>query len=563
MLCSLNIQDLAVVESLVLELSNGLTILTGETGAGKSILLTALGLALGDRADSGYIRPGCKRAEINLEFDLCDAVDANQWLIDNQLDDGQYCLVRRVLSEEGRSKAFINNRPVTLQNLQELSNLLVEIHGQHDHLKLLQNTQQRRLLDEFVENRAILEQLVRLHNRWKTTKTELDKLIKQAEENSARQDLLCYQITELEQAGVETLDYPGLLEEHNIQSNLGKILTLGQQQLQQLYENEQSSVNALLGQSITALSELAGLAPEFNEITGLLDDALIQVQESSHILRRRLESLESDPKRLEWLEEKLSILHGLGKKHRTTPEDLLQTLNTLRDELDGIQHGSERIAELHDSVEALIEEYVALAGKLSQNRAKGAKLLEDQISSIIKQLGMPHGELVIKVTTQSNDIPKVEGNDRVEFLVSANPGLPPRPLGKIASGGELSRISLAIQVAATSVKMTPTMIFDEVDSGIGGKVAEIVGQKLRSLGETKQVFCVTHLPQVAAQSHHHLLVEKLSDQDMTHSQVTQLSNEERKLEIARMLGGVKITEQTLAHASEMLLWIENNASSSG
>lgn len=558
MLCSLTIQDLAVVESLDLELDHGLTVLTGETGAGKSILLTALGLALGDRADSTYIRPGSNRAEINLEFDLHDAVEAKQWLIDNQLDQGQDCLIRRVLNEDGRSKAFINNRPVTLQFLQELSSSLVEIHGQHAHLKLLQNIQQRKLLDDFAGNQAALRQVRHLYQQWLSTKTQLGQLIEQADQRASREELLRYQIKELEQTEVETLDYPSLLEEHGIQSNLGQILTMGQQQLQQLYENEEYSVNSLLGQSITVMSELAELAPELNEVSELLAEAMIQIQESTHILRRRLDSLESDPKRLEWLEERLSVLHALGKKHQTSPADLPKVLKTLQAELNGIQHQSERIAEIQEKVDSLVTDYARLSGELSNARSKGAKLLQDNITNIIQHLGMPHGKFVIDVTTQDNAIPKQEGNDRVEFLVSANPGLPPGPIGKIASGGELSRISLAIQVAAMSVKNAPTMIFDEVDSGIGGAVAEVVGQRMRSLGESRQVFCVTHLPQVAAQSHQHLLVEKLNERDMTHSQVKKLSSEERRREIARMLGGLKITEHTLAHASEMLQWADSS-----
>lgn len=557
MLCSLNIRDLAVVESLDLDFNNGLSVLTGETGAGKSILLTALGLALGNRADSGYIRSGCKKAEINLEFDLNEAIEAKHWLIEQELDDGRYCLIRRVLSDDGRSRAFINNRPVTLQSLQEIASLLIEIHGQHAHLKLMQNVQQRQLLDELSENHLILDALGQVYRQWRGAKSDLDNLIQESEKKSLREDLLGHQIAELEQSEIESQNYAALLEEHVLQANLDKILSLGQQQLQQLDEDEHHSINVLLGRSINTMVELGELSPEFNEVSELLNEALIQTKESTQIIRRRLDSLESDPNRLEWLEEWLGIVHGLAKKHQVTPEDLPQILNNLRDEQCRFQQSSERITELQEKIVALEVDYTGFANNLSKRRKEGAQTFQKKISQIIKELGMPHGEFAIGVSTRDGAVLKEEGLDNVEFRVSANPGMPPKAIGKIASGGELSRISLAIQVVAMNAKITPTMVFDEVDSGIGGAVAEIVGQRLRALGKNKQVFCVTHLAQVAAQAHQHLLVEKSSGEMTTRSRVRVLSGKERRSEIARMLGGVKITEQTLAHASEMLAWSDS------
>ncbi len=554
MLCSLNIRDLAVVESLDLDFKKGLSVLTGETGAGKSILLTALGLALGNRADAGYIRSGCKKAEINLEFDLDDAIDAKQWLIEHELEDGGYCLIRRVLSDDGRSRAFINNRPVTLQALQEIASLLIEIHGQHAHLKLLQNVQQRQLLDELSGNHLILDAMGQVYRQWRGAKSDLDNLIQEAEKRSLREDLLSHQIAELEQSEIESQSYVALLEEHVLQANLGKILSLGQQQLQQLDEDEHHSVNVLLGRSINTMAELGELSPSFNEVSELLNEALIQTQESTQIIRRHLDSLESDPNRLEWLEEWLGTVHGLAKKHQVTPKELPQILNNLRDEYCRFQRSSERISELQKKIAALEVDYTGFANKLSKRRIEGARTLQKKISKIIKELGMPHGEFVIGVSSSDVNFLKAEGLDSVEFRVSANPGMPPQAIGKISSGGELSRISLAIQVVAMSAKITPTMVFDEVDSGIGGAVAEIVGQRLRALGKHKQVFCVTHLAQVAAQAHQHLRVKKSIGKTTTQSQVRILSDEERRTEIARMLGGLKITEQTLAHASEMLGW---------
>lgn len=553
MLCNLNIKDLAVVASLDLDFDSGLSVLTGETGAGKSILLTALGLALGDRADSGYIRPGAGKAEINLAFDLADVPGARQWLDENELlDEDETCLIRRVISSDGRSKAFINNRPATLQSLQELASRLVEIHGQHAHLHLLQAGEQRRILDESSGNQALLERLAELCQAWRGAHDALETATHLAHAGAAREELLRYQIEEMEQHDVDTLDYQALSDEHTLQANAGKILGTGQAQLELLYEDERHSVNAQLNQAIHALADLAQLAPEFGETRALLEEARIQVKEASGELRRRLERLEADPQRLSWLDDTLGILHRLARKHQVTPHELRAHLASLRQELDGIEHGSERIAQLQADVERLERDYRKTAEELSARRLAGSERLQTRISAIIRELGMPQGELRISVAVTPDQTPTPHGNDRIEFLVSANPGLPPRPLAKVASGGELSRISLAIQVAATDSKTTPTLIFDEVDTGIGGGVAEIVGQKLRALGEGRQVFCVTHLHQVAAQGHCHLLVEKTSVDDLTQTGVRTLTPDQRKHEIARMLGGVKITQQTLAHAAELL-----------
>jgi len=553
MLHALNIKDLAVVESLSLELEPGLTVLTGETGAGKSILLTALGLALGERADAGLIRAGAGRAEIDLAFSLADAPQARAWLAERELlDEEDLCLIRRVVNQDGRSKAFINNRPATLQSLQALASNLVEIHGQHAHLRLLDSHEQRRLLDASSGHKALLETLQEVQRRWREVREALTAQNRAAKDGASRAELLRYQIEEMEQHGIEALDYDALAEEHTRQANREKILSTGQAQLERLYEDEQHSVNARLNQILHALGEIGQLAPEFNGISGLLGEARIQVKEAGSELRRQLEKLEADPGRLAWLDEKLADLHRLARKHQAHPRDLRQLAEHLRDELGGIELGAESISRLQGELDALEREYRTLAGRLSQSRAAGGQRLQAQISATLHELGMPQGRFIIDVTAEPDQPPTPFGNDRVDFLVSANPGLPPRPLGKVASGGELSRISLSIQVAATEAKTAPTLIFDEVDSGIGGGVAEIVGQKLRTLGQDRQIFCVTHLHQVAALGHHHLLVEKTSDQASTQTRVRKLQAEQRKHEIARMLGGVRITGQTLAHAEEML-----------
>ena len=554
MLTHLQIRDLAVVAALDLNFGRGLTVLTGETGAGKSILLTALGLALGDRADSGFIRPGAARTEVSLEFDLSDAPEARVWLEDNELrdPDDAACLIRRTVAQDGRSKAFVNNRPVTLQSLQELGSGLMEIHGQHAHVKLLHPGEQRRLLDEAAGHAELVGAVAKTYRRWQETREELEKLSGPGLDRSAREELLRYQIDELESQQVESLDLAALDEEHARLANLGRILSEGQSQLDRIYEDDSHSAAALLRQAIHGLHELARFDAPLGEIAALLGEAHVQVKEAGQSLRRRLEDMEPNPARLEEIERRLGVLHALARKHQAKPEGLAQRLHELRAELLGLEGRAERVAHLQAELSRLEDEYRAEATRLSASRTAYAAQVGAQINAMIRELGMPQGRFLIEVGLQDDPTPRVTGLDQIAFLVSANPGLPPRPLNKVASGGELSRISLAIQVATLHSKSTPTLIFDEVDSGIGGGVAEIVGQKLRALGSDRQVFCVTHLHQVAAQGHRHLRVEKAERDGMTESSVRPLDGEERTREIARMLGGMRITEQTLAHAREML-----------
>ncbi|MGR9045695.1 MAG: DNA repair protein RecN [Gammaproteobacteria bacterium] len=552
MLLNLSINDLAVVKTLDLDLNQGMSVLTGETGAGKSILLTALGLALGDRADSGYIRPHCKRAEINLEFDLTDAPLAKAWLLENELDNDQQCLIRRIISQDGRSKAHINGRPVTLQALQELSGKLVEIHGQHAHLTLLHADEQRRLLDDYAKNQTLLDEVKNCYQLWHSTSQELARLVRANSDQAEREELLRFQIEELRQLDLEHFNYTELTDEHSTLANLGEILTRGHEQLERLYEAEEQSVDQLLGHAVNALSELSRYAPDLNDIGSLLNEAQIQIEEASQQLRRYLESLEADPGRLEWLENQIGIIQALSRKHYVSPEQLPELAVQLEQELNNLTHSNERIEALTRQVQSLLTDYRQLAEQLTRKRIESGQELQQRISETIQDLGMPQGEFIVQVNGLDDNTPRAFGKDKVEFLVSANPGLPPKPLAKVASGGELSRISLAIQVVASNDKTTPTMIFDEVDSGIGGGIAEVVGQKLRRLSQNRQVMCVTHLAQVAALAHYHLYVSKNNQADITASSVRLLTTEERIEEIARMLGGINITANTLAHAKEML-----------
>jgi DNA repair protein RecN (Recombination protein N) len=551
MLLNLTILDLAVVKSLNLDLAKGMSVLTGETGAGKSILLTALGLALGDRADAGYIRPNCSRAEVNLEFDLSDAPSAKQWLEEQELDTDGQCLIRRVINADGRSKAYINNRVVTLQSLQSLSEKLVEIHGQHAHLTLLHSDEQRRLLDVFAKTQPLLDKVNNCYKQWQQAHKELNVLIKTNNEKQQREELLRYQLEELQQLDFSRYDYVVLSEEHSKQANLEHILSTGAIQLDTLYEGD-NSLYSNFNQSIKDLSHIARYASELSDIVNLLSEAQIQTEEAAVQLRQFLKNQDADPQRMAELETQITLIQNLSRKHHVSPETLPDLFKQLDDELNALTHSSERVEQLSEQTSRLLADYQQLAQQLSEKRQQQAKKLQKQISLTIKELGMPHGEFIIEITQVDNNLPKLNGIDSVNFLVSANVGLQPKPLVKVASGGELSRISLAIQVTTASDKSTPTMIFDEVDSGIGGGIAEIVGQKLRHLSHNRQVLCVTHLPQVAAQAHQHLYVEKTNKTDITTSTVQLLTNQQRVSEVARMLGGVIMTANTLAHAQEML-----------
>lgn len=553
MLISLNIRNLAVVKHLDLEFQSGFTALTGETGAGKSILLTALGLALGERANPDIVRKDSDKAEIVLEFDLSAALEVRQWLQANDLDAGQTCLIRRSVAGQGRSRAFLNDHPVSLQTLQDLARQLVEIHGQHAHLHLLHGNAQRQLVDAHANNAPLLQQCLDRYRHWRATRQQLASIQQSAADQNLREEFLRFQIQELEEADIDHLDFDALIEEHVRLANLDKILTGVQSQCHQLFEADYA-VELKVDQGARELESLAELAPELQEVSELLRQAQIQLDEAGQSLRRIVDGLEADPARLEQLEKQLSELHHLARKHQVSVEELPLKLAQMREELDGLAHQEQRLASLADDLDRLDSEYRELATELSERRHQSARTLGRRITELMRELGMPHGEFAIRMTTDPQAEPRPEGLDQIEFLVTTNPGVPPRPLAKVASGGELSRLSLAIKVACGENKPVPTLIFDEVDTGIGGGVAEIVGQRLRELGQHRQVLCVTHLPQVAAQAHHHLRVSKASDQSGAETRVEPLSSKDRQREIARMLGGIKITEQTLAHAEEMLQW---------
>lgn len=559
MLRSVSIRDLAVVEHLELDFGLGLTVLTGETGAGKSMLLTALGLALGDRADPGCIRAGAARAEVIVVFALEDAPLARDWLMEQALDHEEDCLIRRVVSQDGRSKAYVNGSQVTLQSLQALGQTLLEIHGQHAHVRLLRAQEQRRLLDEAAANRDCLEQMAVLAESLRALQLQYERLDAGAVERIQRLRDLEHSIEEMEAAEVGQLQYEALIESHSRQANTARILEVGQRELALLFDGDERAVASLLAQSVRGLSELANWGAGYREASDLLAECQLNLKEACQILRRELDRVDADPAHLEAIEARLATIHRLARKHQVRPEALQGLLDAQKAELAALVAIEEDPAALLDALESLRRRCQGQAHELTERRQRAAKTLEARIEGLAKALGLTQIRFEWAVEPASEALPGALGWDRVEIRLSANPGMPLGSLSKVASGGELSRISLAIQVALTGIKSVPTLIFDEVDSGIGGRIGAVVGAQLRHLGETHQVFSVTHLPQVAVQGHHHLRVEKAIQEGVTRTQVRSLCAGERREEIARMLGGDLLTEAALAHAAEMLAGVERDA----
>lgn len=550
MLTQLRVRDFAIVEELELELALGMTAVTGETGAGKSILVDAIGLLLGDRADSGTIRQGAERTDISAVFDLDPLPAARAWLAERDLDSERECHLRRVVASNGRSRNYINGVPQPAQALRELGELLVDIHGQHEHQSLLRRDSQRQLLDDYAGNQALVTELEGHYRTWNRLRQELRDLRQASNERDARFDILRYHLRELAALNLAAGEVAEMESEQRRLANASQLLETGQRLLGWLTEGDEDSVADRLNQSLRELDALSRLDARLAPVSELLNAALIQVQEASGELRGYVQDLDLDPEHLARVEQRLAAAHQLARKHRLAAEELPALRTRLEAELDTLEHSETRLEELQQAVQNALTAYRAGADQLSERRAAAARELGERVSKALAELGMPGGRFAIVL--ERLDKPTPGGLETVEFQVSANPGQPPRPLAKVASGGELSRISLAIQVITAHAARIPTLIFDEVDTGIGGGVAEVVGRQLRTLGGNRQVLCVTHLPQVAAQAHQQLKVEKQTDGESTHTQVLPLNTDERVTEIARMLGGLELTANTLAHAREML-----------
>jgi DNA repair protein RecN (Recombination protein N) len=551
MLESLYVKDFAIVDEAEIAFGPGMTVVTGETGAGKSLLVDALLLLAGGRAEAAMVRHGCERAELSAEFDLGGRADLREWLAAEDLDEDGACQLRRVIRSEGSSRAWINGRPVTLGQLKTLAGGLIEIHGQHEQQALLERGQQLALLDAFGGHAAELAETARLTRAWRAAGARIAELSRGAD-HAERIEWLTHQVEELDLHALAPDDLEALEETHRRLANSGQLLQGCAALAERLDGDDEFALLRLVARAQAEIGHLAGLDARLAPVGELLDAAQIQLGEANDALARYQDSLDLDPERLAEAEAQLAKLHELARKHRVRMPELKAHADGLREELDSLRGAGADIAALQAERRKLAADYARVAAALSDKRAATARRLGDAVSALMDELGMRGGRFQVQLEAQDGDEPDAQGAERCEFLVSANPGQPPRALRKVASGGELSRISLAIEVAALGSDAVASMVFDEVDSGIGGAVAEVVGQKLRALGERSQVLCVTHLPQVASQGHRHLRVSKSSDEGSTRTHIDALDGKARQEEIARMLGGVEITRETLAHAKQML-----------
>lgn len=550
MLTDICIRNFAIIETLDLDFNHGMHVLTGETGAGKSIIIDAMELALGKRVTMDVIHANADRAEINVTFNLQNIPNAKQFLKEQELDNGDECVLRRIIGRDGRNKSYINSSPVTLQILSELSELLINIHGQHEFQTLLQPAKQRRLLDDFTKHQDLLNNIEMLYEKWHALQQQYETLKNANQDATQRIEFLTYQVNELNELNLSAEDIDTIDHEHKQLAHADQLLQNSQDAMAALSQDGNNSVLSLLAKAQSAVQAIVRIDPKLETISELLNNASIYTEEALGELTGFLNHLDLNPEKLNWLEQQLTKIHDLARKHRVKPAELPALHQTMQAELDQLENRDENLERLQQQIQQTEEEYHKIAKKLSANRKQAAKKLSALITENMQQLGMPGGRFDIQFET--TDQPTRHGLDKITFMVSANPGHPFLPLNKVASGGELSRISLAIQVITAKFSDTPTLIFDEVDVGIGGATADIVGQLLKKLGETTQVLCVTHLAQVAAKAHHHFLVSKATKDQQTTVTITPLDREKRVAEIARMSGGVKITKQTLAHAEEML-----------
>ncbi len=554
MLRSLQVKNLAIIDALDLEFEGGFSVLSGETGAGKSILIDALGLVLGDRADAALIRAGEAQAEISAEFTLDGSLAARAFLREQAMEDADNpntCLLRRVVATDGRSRAFINGAPASLANLRELGERLVEIHGQNEHQSLLRGDTQRELLDDFGAHGDALSAVAQAAREFAEAEAGIERLRAVAGRDPAQLDFLRYQLRELESLKLQPGEIEQLDTDHRRLANAGRLLDEGQRAQEMLYGGE-NSLHDQLASVQQVLASLAELEAGFGGAETALQHAAVQLREAADTVRHLLDRLDLDPERLAEVERRVEAVHDLARKHRVKPEELAARIEALQQDLQGSEQAEGTLKKLEAQRHAALARYQTAATKLSAARRKAAKEFAAKAAATVRELGMPKAEFSVAVDTAPQDKPRLSGDDEVRLDFSANPGQPPRPLARVASGGELSRVSLAIRLVAQQARSAATLIFDEVDAGIGGGTAETVGVKLRQLAGKRQVFSVTHLPQVAAQGEHHYAIGKEVRGGKTLTRVTALDAAGRVAELARMLGGREITASTQAHAAEML-----------
>lgn len=556
MLLQLNIQNFAIVKSLDIDWQSGMTTITGETGAGKSIAIDALGLCLGDRATTNVVRPNCKKAELAATFDTQQNLSAQQWLKQHDLllESSGECILRRVISAEGRSKAYINGSQVPLVQLKEVGQLLINIHGQHDHQLIMKSSQQCKLLDEYADNKPALDEVKHYYQQWHKLTKELALLQQNKQQREAQQQLLQYQVQELNEFALQTGEFETLESDYKRHANAQDLLDTTLQSLQTLTEDENFNVLDSLRHCSEGISAIARLDSRLANVATLLNDSFVQIEEASADLKHYYQDLELDPEAYAMIEERYSTALQLAKKHSLSPEKLVSFHQELTLELAAISNDESRINTVITEIATTEQHYQESALVLTASRNEAAKTLSQLISQSMQELNMPHGKfyICIESTKGSTATLSANGLDKIDFQVSINPGQALEAMSKVASGGELSRISLAMQVILADKIVTPTLIFDEVDVGISGPTAAMVGRKLQQLAKNTQVICVTHLPQVACKGHQQFFVSKLTDGEHTETKVTELSEQSRIQEIARLLAGDKISEHSLANARELL-----------
>jgi len=548
-LTHLGISNYTLVEKLDLELHPGMTAITGETGAGKSIVLDALALTLGDRADADRIRAGQKRADIHASFDIARLPEARQWLKAQELEMDGECLLRRVITAEGRSRAYINGQPVTIGQLRELGEMLIDIHAQHEHQSLLKKDTQRRLPDEYAGQQELASQVAAAFSEWQASLKRYQHLKDNAEETSARIQLLRYQVEELDQLALQPGELSVLESEQKNLAN-GEAILHNSYSLVALCGGEDQSILDGLNRALQIVGELPDDIPAFREVAQMLASAQIQVEEAQHEVERYIDGFELDPERLQAVEERLGAVFEIARKHRIQPDELPALHQELSTELQGLSGADGDLDQLAAKVAQLEKAYLELAKKLSAGRRSAGDKLAKAVNQQLKKLAMEHARLEVELSPA--DKPGSHGLEDVQLVISTNPGQPLKPLVKIASGGELSRISLAIQVVAAQTSPVPTLVFDEIDVGIGGATADVVGELLRQLGTKAQIICVTHLAQVASKAHCHLRVNKSTKANKVATSLERLDQTQRVEEIARMIGNNKMTAASLEHAREMI-----------
>lgn len=557
MLTQIHIANLATIEEVHLDFAHGTTVITGETGAGKSILIDAILLALGERASPTLIRANQDKLDIRLCFDLRQLKNIPESLKNAEFDpQSQECIVRRTIMRDGRSRTYLNDMPVTLPILRQLSETLVDIHGQHEHQSLLKADKQRELLDRYGNHLDLVNQVRALSDQYRSITQSIQQIQAAADQRDQRRDFLRFQFNELEALQLQPTEWQQLEIEHPQLAHADTLLqnlTLAQAELAQ---HEERNILLLLRRVIKALETIKHVHPQIAGWAGTIQTATIQLDDASNEISHYLDGLELNPERLQWVEQRMQTIHGLARKHKIEPMELPALFEKIAHELHLLDNNESMLAELTQKQQESLQEYTRVAKKLSEKRLKAGKKLSKEVTLTIQTLALPHAEFQIDFEADAENSAAPNGLEKIIFKVKTNRGAAFHPLAKIASGGELSRIGLAIHLATSEQHTIPTLIFDEVDVGIGGGTAELVGQLLRKLGKTHQVLCITHQPQVAAYGNQHLSVLKCDSKEQTYTQIRELSIKDKIKEIARMLGGINITATTLKHAEEMVGGVE-------